>query len=437
MFILVQSSIMIFIMLAGVGYLFYKSKNVSKFNVAIYIVLLGMYISESLLGSSIKKDGASWEWPLLASMFQLTQAITRLPFGKLSQKLKSRKIPLMIAMLLMLIFSIPLAFEISFATLFPAIIGLGIVGGSYGMQNQYWSENFNIRSVFLSVAIIFTLPMISSFVTAIITYEFPITGSDFNKVYVRQLMVGFLILLTTTIIGYMFIKEKKDTIRLDNVSSYAKVIKKMNILHVLSMSMMIVFISFAVNMISLPSLINGTSIEFKVVKVAGYTLISILGLISALVLIKIMKQQNIVLLSHILLLIGFTLMIIGNFGMKSFILSTIGYLIIVSGTSMFTISMIGTMLHFDHKNSFLVLGIWLSIKSFSLGTGTLAGGELALYQPLNVKYLLIVGLILSIISQIYFMLVSRKYVKPVFDVVKKLEYKKYHIYGNKMKIAKK
>ena len=402
MFILIQSSIMIFIMLAGVGFLFYKSKNISKFNVAIYAILLGLYISESLLGASIKKDGASWEWPLLGAMFQLTQAATRVPFGKLSQKLRSRKIPLMLAMLIMLVLSTPLAFETSFATLFPAMIGLGVVGGTYGMQNQYWSENFNIRSVFLSVAIIFTLPMISSFTTAIITHELPITGSSFNKDYVKWLMVSFLSVLTLTMAAYMFMKEKRETIRLDNVSSHAKDIKKMKLIHVLSMSLMIVFISFAVNMISLPTLINGTGDEFKMVKVAAYTLISLLGIASALILIKIIKSRQIILFSHALLLIGFTLMIIGNFGAHSFALSTVGYLMIVSGASMFTVTMIGTMLHFDHKNSLLVLGIWLSIKSFSLGAGTLTAGEVQTYDAANVKYLLVGGLILSSISLTYF-----------------------------------
>ena len=428
---------MIFMILIGVGFLFYKSKNISKYNVAIYVILLGLYVSESLLGSSIKTDGQSWEWPLLVSMFQLTQVVVRVPFGKLSQKLRSRKIPMLLAMLLMLILSTPLIFEASFLTLFPAMIGLGIAGATYGMQNQYWSENSNIRSAFLSVAIIFTLPLISSFINAIITKEIPITGENFNEDYARWLMCGFITVISIVVIFYLFMKERVETIRLDNMASHSIAIKGMNLKHVLLMSLMIVFVSFATNMISIPSLINGTNEQFKMVKVAGYTLISLLGLSVAIIFIKLIKSRYIILFAHSLLIIGFIIMIIGNFGMSSFILSIIGYLMIVSGASVFTVTMIGTMLHFDHKNSLLVLGIWLSMKSASLGMGSLVGQEISIYDLNNVKYLLIVGLLLTVISLFFYILVSKKYVKPVFDMVESLEYKKYYIYSNKINIGNK
>ena len=103
------------------------------------------------------------------------------------------------------------------------------------------------------------------------------------------------------------------------------------------------------------------------------------------------------------------------------ILNLTGYILFIIGSISYIGVMFGVMLHFDHKNSLLVLGIWLTIKSLFLGVGMLIGKNINHYFPEEFKYLLIPSLILILVSTIYSIYKYKSTTKEIFNVANKLE----------------
>ena len=419
MSVLIQSSLMIILLISTMFFLLTKLINITKFNVSLLFILTGLWIVSGLLGISIIKEGGNWKWPILIGSSQLTQAVFRIPLGILSQKLKSRKIPIIIALVVMCLMSFSLLFTVSYSSLLIASIGLGFFGATYGLQNQYWSENWSIRNTFITTGLIMTISFLGKYVASVVDQSLTIDVDS-----LKWTMTGMLGLASIILFIYIiFHKEKTETILLDNKSSYASNVSEMTLKHIAIFSTMIIFSTIGVIAIKSSQLVKYS--DNTLLTMTGWTVTVITGLLTAFILIRIIDDRIINFISHIIMAFGIILMIISLFAVNSITLSFIGLMFAIAGLSIYTTSMFGMMLHIDHKNTLLVLGIWLTVKSISIGMGQIIGGEVNIYAPINSKYLLIVSLVFVVISLIIIKL-TYKYTKPGFDLIEELEYSNNH-----------
>ena len=197
----------------------------------------------------------------------------------------------------------------------------------------------------------------------------------------------------------------------------------MTLKHIAIFSTMIIFSTIGVIAIKSSQLVKYS--DNTLLTMTGWTVTVITGLLTAFILIRIIDDRIINFISHIIMAFGIILMIISLFAVNSITLSFIGLMFAIAGLSIYTTSMFGMMLHIDHKNTLLVLGIWLTVKSISIGMGQIIGGEVNIYAPINSKYLLIVSLVFVVISLIIIKL-TYKYTKPGFDLIEELEYSNNH-----------
>ena len=415
MFITIESTIMLILLLSIVIFMMFKLVNINKFNLLIYSCLLGFWISSYLLKTSmINIENNSWKWPILLGSFQLTQAVFRFPLGKWSQKIKSRKIPILLTILIMIIFSIPLIIKIDYYSLLLATIGLGFFASTFGMQNQYWGENWNIREIFITSGLILLMPYIGKFISLII-----ISQVNIDSINYKYLMFSFFIIISFVSICYLSLKEKKETILLDNISLEGKEISKLGLKNILILSLMISCVSFSINLVNNRLLINfQNDLLLKATINSIYILVSLLV---AFILIKFVSIRLINNISYSFIILGFLIMIFFNFIIKSYYLSSIGFFIALIGYSAYAMSLFGTMLHFDHKNSFLVLSIWLTIKSLSTGISQIINQEITIYYEESFKYILFFALFIIIISLCFSNIVYKKYTKKIFNIVENIE----------------
>lgn len=410
MSIIIQSTIMLMFITLVVIFMMKKLTNITKFNIMIYTVLTGFWVSSSFLKISMVHGGATWQWPAIMATYQFTQAAFRLPLGKFSQKIKSRKIPIISTVLAMVILSIPLMINVSLVTMFIAMIGLGIFGSSFGMQNQYWSENWCIKNTFITVGIISVIPHIGGYISSLVKEV--VSVSEGNVKY----MIAIMMIITIIVMFiYTLQKENKDSIMLDNKDDKWSIIKNFKLKQVLVMSIMISFISISINLINNTNIIHDNN--NLLTSVTKSSLFVVTSMIVAFVLVRIISLRIINSISHAILIFGLSLMMIGNFGSCSYMISMIGFTISIIGASMYTISMMGTMLKFDHKNTLLVLGIWLSIKSASIATGTIITGEVSNFDITKTKYLIIVSLTMVFLSSITSFIIYKNFSKPVYETV--------------------
>lgn len=396
----------------------FKLIDINPFNISILVILVGLWLVSGMLGVSIIKEGGSWKWPLLIALPQFTQALFRLPLGKLSQILRSRKIPLLFAVSVMVISTIPLFVTINYSTLLVSSFGFGFFGATFGLQNQYWSENWNIRNVFITSGLLISVSYIGKYFGQIINYSIDIDKD--NVIYVLASLVSLAFVIWVSYA--LFHKEKKETIMLDNKGSYAKQVSEYKLRHIMIFSTMIVFISIAINMVSQNEFVG---VESSLLKVSLMTSTIIASLITSFILVRILHDRLINIIAESITMIGMIILSISVFTIHSKALSFIGLIIATSGAATYTMSMFGMMLHIDHKNSLLVLGIWLSAKSFSIASGQLIGGEVITYTLSTSKYLIIAAISLVAVSMLFGNIVY-KYTKPAYDLIEELEHHENH-----------
>ena len=106
----------------------------------------------------------------MLGIYQMTQVIVRIPLGILSGKLQSRKKIIILAGFVALLGAIIFIFaKGTIWAIVLAMISMGVFGSTSGLQNQYWSENYNIKRVFTTIGTIALLPIIANFISVAIS----------------------------------------------------------------------------------------------------------------------------------------------------------------------------------------------------------------------------------------------------------------------------
>ena len=410
---------MIILIIALVAFLLSKLANINIFNISILLFLMSLWIISGIFGVSIIKNGGSWKWPILMGVGQLTQSITRVPMGKFSQKIRSRKTPITLMFLALMLLSLPLMFTVNYTTLLLAAIGLGAFSGTFGMQNQYWSENWDIRNVLITSGLIFSISYLGRYVGNIIDYSTTIDENMIKWLISSAFIAGTIALA----IYWFFHKEDRSKIHLDNQSGYAKEITPMTLRHVIVFAALVVFISFAINMVSSNIFVQTNS---KTLSAVLMTTSLVSGVMTALIFVRFIDIRIINWTSHIVMLVGFSLIAVSIFAIHSPTFSFFGIAIATSGAAIYTMAIFGVALHVDHKNSLLVLGIWLSIKSFFISQGQMTRGFIEEYISYDsMRYAVIGAIVLTVVSALFMVVVYKKYTRPAFNLIDKLE--KYNI----------
>ena len=416
---------MIPVLFAILTFIIIKLKNINVFNISILIALTGMWIGFGILATTIIDTEHSWKWPIILALPQLTQAAFRLPLGKLSQKMVSRKVPMLIAAIVMVLCSLPLAFGITFTSLIVASIGLGVFGATYGMQNQYWSENWNIRSVFITISILMIVQYIGKYTSTLISGSMDINNSNVKWIVIGGTLFSAIVITTYAI----FNNEKRLTIMLDNKGSYAKYVSEYKFKHIAIFGIMALLVSFSITLVKGNIFIGLSSDEIYKPLILTITIFT--SLLTSLVLIRFFNDKKVEMFSLVISFIGFMIMAMSLFSIKSTALSMTGFIIALIGTSAYIMNMFGMILHIDHKNSLLVLGIWLTFKSIGIGTSLLITGEVANTNVDLIKYLTIISMSLIVIVGIISTLIYKRFAKKAYDLIEELEHSNYQILKNK------
>lgn len=414
---------MLLLLISFALFLLFKLKGISKNNIHIFLVITIMWMSFGCISITVIKPelDSAWETPVLLAMPQFIQSLVRFPVGVLSQKIQSRKNIIIGTSIIMIALSIPLIFIQNFSTLIIAAIGMGVFASTYGLQNQYWSETWNIRNVFITIGIILISIYIGKYTGAIINSSTKIYKESIQAILISSITLGVIIIAAYS----FFVKEDKNTILLDNQSSYSEHVSKFKIKEILIFSSLVFFIGISISLIQSNAFINSKNEILLNISILTATIFS--GLFVAFILVRKMNNRHIEYLSILISILGFIMMLISSFAIKSEVLTYIGVLLITIGGTAYIINQMGMILHIDHKNSLLVLGIWLSFKSLSFAIGTTIGGEVALYSNDLSKYLIIVSIGLLVIALLISKLVYRRYTIKAYELTEQLEYSQNHI----------
>ncbi len=421
------------ILICIVAFLFWRLKSVKANTILIYSFLLVFTIAMYAITKDIKRhhDYQPWLMPISLALFQFAQVMVRLPLGKLSQKLRSRKWPIILALVAMFTgallvmasdfaaWSIPIGFML-----------LGVFGATFGIHNQYISESWDIKQGFLSVAIVATLPSLANFITDGVLGVVSLEGIKFHGVE-NALMWVTLICVVISLL-YVGMRENKDALAINNMIGENASVAALKLRDVLIMSATVVFISVAVHMVqplALNEEITSSNIRSKVsvIPLVVNAIAVAVALLTSFVIIRLIEVHIVALFSNIILLLTFIFGIVLAFVHSNWELWLIFMVFLTIGFSLFQTTMLGTMLHFDHKNPYLVLGIWLTIRSFSSGVGIAIGEEVVAYHSAieAAKWIIPIAAVLVVISILYIVFRYNSGTKVVFDSVIKHEHSKF------------
>ncbi len=373
--ILVLTSIISFVIL-----LFYKTGGIKLYNLFIYTSLLVFWIPAQIFVANVSKMDnqlKTWMVPILISLFQFTQVAVRIPFGQLSSKYKSRKIVIQITALVFIICSCTIVIS-DFTTwsLFLTMIAAGVLGSSFGLDSQYWSENWNMKRVFYSTAIVFTIPNLSKAV-----------GNIFKEMSLdttKWIILGSIIASALYLILYTLVKEKKETIRLDVGAPQEIMRDSTGMKRILGLSLSISIVSFVNSMVTYSAITkylfgddvyNNQGVNYFTNMLPLIVTITIF--FAATTIVPKVPNEVLKFGSFGLFAIGLTgILILGLTKTNNLILWLIMSFIITISSTVFQVIMFGTALHLDHKHTSLALGIFLTIRSFSIASGQVISGEL-------------------------------------------------------------
>lgn len=437
------SIFMIVVTFVALTFLLRKLKYINSFNMTIYIMLGIFWVTITMFKEQLSQQASFIKGdiglPLIISASTAIQVFFRLPIGKLSQKLRSRKIPLLMLTMIFFACAIPFLVVANTATFVLLSLAFGLFGASFGMQNQYFAENWSLRNTFSTVALMSFLPTLGVFITNVFHEGFALSNSNEQlndlisqtefRAFFKWALVGAIILLGLTILFYaIFHKENKQSIRLDNVVEDNKKIAQMTLIDVFRMSSVILFIGMANQLIfrkSVTMVSNSTTWNFIYILITATTLI--VTIITAVILIRKFKTFTLATIAQVFTFIGITLGMIMWFGnIHSMWMGLIFIFIFGTAVAVYETTIFGTIIHFDHKNRLLVLGIWLSIRSFGYAVGDGIGGVVedtmiknSIDSDLN-KWLVLGGFILVVIAMVLTFAFYKKN-KPVYDIVDKYE----------------
>ena len=422
--IILVASIALVLLVGATAFLFTKLNNITWYNVAIYVFLATFWTIMAFMKKTFPEDHAGVDkyiWPLVIGCYQITQVIVRFPLGKLSQKLKSRQMPIIIATASITISGVlVVATDFSLVSIIFAAIFTGVFGATFGMQNQYWSENYNIKSVFITVGIMALLPSFGALVATIIHKSV----MEIDETKMSYVLTGAMIVLIIVSTLYVIFPERKETIRLDNIDQINVLMFNLKFKNIFALSIGVMLISFAFNLVT-----SGGSYQDSIDSGGGMvslvlTIVAIVvALFTSLWLVQKMRLFSILFMAHIFMILGFVVgAIIYFIGNPPLYLKLIYLVIVTIGFNMLMNTMFGVVLHVDHKNRMLVLGIWLTFRSLATACSQITGQELEAYDPSVTKYLLIASIVLTTMSLTTLVYYLRKINKVVFDVIDTYEY---------------
>ncbi|TCG11678.1 hypothetical protein [Mycoplasma todarodis] len=420
--------------------LLFKTTNLKRYNIFIYVSLFFFWIamqifkvnSNSVTGVMSK----TWVWPIVISLYQFTQVAVRIPFGILSAKFKSRKLIIQISAIGFILSAITLvASNFAFWSIVLTMMGAGMVGATFGLNSQYWSENWDIKKVFWSSVIMFTVPILTSSLANIIKQGTHLNGG-ISMQGLRWIILSALIIEVLYVGIYTMTKERKETIGLDLGAPD-------EVMHTSKGYSMVWKLSITASLVAFMTMLMSNSAVMKAMGVvdynqresilAGITILSILAaIVTGTYLVKVFSILKIKAFSFISMvasaIVGFVLAITKT---QSAIVWGIVVTIISISAVVFQVTLFGSTLHLDHKHPALVLGIFLSVRSFSLGTGELISRELiANLDVVRVALPIIFGMaILTSIITIIFYVANRLKMNSYYKIIQQYE---FHFTENKV-----
>ncbi len=411
-------------------YIFNKTKDIQKYNIFIYFTIFIFWLSMSLFHDNFKKfnlEKQTWVWPIIISLFHFVQVVVRIPLGMLSAKKKSRKLIIQIASSIFALSAIAVvSANFSLWSLIIGIMGAGVFGATFGLDTQYYSENWNIKKVFKSTAIMYTIPVLASATSNLITnIVFQQVSKNNTVEYLRWIILTVVIIHLIWLIYFSYIKEHKETIGLDLglTKEQNKNIKKIGKGHLFSI--IAFFTAFTL------SLAKGVKNEYADIKLwlLMATILSIY--FTSTYFIKIFQINHIKLASlSIIAICSFIAMILkATHSLQHEVWTVLLIIIIFSGVTLQMV-LFGSTLHLDHKHPFLVLGLFLTIRSLGSGLGVVLSGEASmslgvLKNPAisEMIQLIILASIFTIsLCLILFILIKKNTFKTYYGVIQKYEF---------------
>jgi len=396
-------------LIAFVSFLFWKLEGITKFNVLLYIFLLLFWIIISIFESDFntqKPDSPKWLWPLMLGIYQMTQVFIRIPLGFLSARWLSRKkIIVLTATMALLGISIFIIAHGQIWSIIIAMILIGTFGATSGIQNQYWAETYNIKRVFATIGTISLLPIIANFISIAISTNI----ANVSDLTLQWILVSLTIIGSIALITYMLrFNEDPEAMRLDEDFAREHKISKLKLRDILRISFFILPMALLISLAN-PSQVSDGSSHGSYIWIIIAPLVSALGTISvSFILIKRFRSFDISLASRLIFIVGILFGIINYFVTKSIAFEILFATLCSIGFSIYSTTQIGIMLHFDLKNSLLVLGIWLTIRSFGLSTGVVLEHELESYAPDSLKWVLVGSVILTGITILLSLILKEK-----------------------------
>ncbi|MCP4337186.1 MAG: MFS transporter [Mycoplasma sp.] len=426
--------IIVFIMIIAIIInILYKAKDIKFNNLLIFTSLVIFWLPiQMILGDGIGNIPRSkWTTPILFALFQLTQSVFRLPFGILSNKLNSRKIPIQLGTTIFMFTAIiSIASVFSNWSLFLVVFGAGVFGSLFGLENQYWAENWNKKRAFYSTIIMFCIPMISSSLGTLVNLYSPV-HSDYviakNPVF-KWSFISVICINFIVFIFYSLSKEQKETIVLDKKTNDPNFIDKTKVKKsTIKLCFMIILVSFAsslINNLVIKELFDKNNKYWELIKPIIPLLTVSCVAVSILYLIPLMGIGFVKFFSLFTIFLGsFIFLIVVATGSNLYTLETISILMIIIGASIFQTTLSGMALHLDLKFPALILGIFLSLKSFSIGSSTLISGEMVSYlshKDLTLAISISCFVIITLLSG--FVILTHKRMKDLNNSIIKYEF---------------
>lgn len=389
--------------------MFKKLKFITPFNISIYLILAVFWIclrvfneqliyQETLLNNEYIGAAA-------IGITSFVQMALRLPLARLSQKLKSRKIPILIAFSVFVVFAIPFIVVQNGVTFIFLGIAAGGFASTFGMENLYFSENWSFKHVFITVAIISFLPTSGIFVANIFNSSYIISSDSLSvkeyASFMRWMLTAIMAAALIVFALYVFLhKERKETIRKDLYDKNEK-LASFTLKDLLKVSVPIFFLGLA-NQLIFREEVSGVTDEqtwlFIYVLVSAASIFT--AILTSLVLIRHFRVKTIIFFSRLSTLIGITLGMIMWFGhIHSVWIGGIFIFLFATSVTMYETTLIGVMAHFDQKNKMLVLTIWLTVRSLGYAFGDTTG-SLTEASNDNVSQWLVLGGFLAVLATI-------------------------------------
>lgn len=430
--VLIINSVMLALLLGLSTLIFIKIRSFSKVNLFIFISLvlfwIGLHLMLSTSGAMDK--GAYWKWPILIGSYQLTQACVRLPLGKFAQKIKSRKIPIMTAVFILILFSIPLFIQVNFVSILFATIAAGVFGATYGMQNQHWAERWRMKHMYVTIAILVIVFSVGKYVSQIALWDTKISESS-----VRWIVIAAVSVMITGSLIYAFtVPRDPSKVATNNMTSYAEKVSDMKMWDAIKYTFTIFFVGYIASAINDPLLVGVSGDDYKLVTSIVLAVSILSTMLLAFFIVRFVKGINTLYFSYALMLAGLLLIMIKLFTNSSSIVSITGFALASLGTNICIMTSFGQAFYTDNVTPMLTLGIWLSFKSLALSLGTISVKQISHYDPDGMKWFAMSLLIILSVSLAAFILHQKRDIF-IFKMVDNFE-RKDNRFTEKMKRMK-